>query len=318
MTWPADIPAPRAELRGRSLLTLQHHSPDDVEAILELGLALKRHQRPWPHLLSGRVIGLIFERPSTRTRVSFEAGIARLGGTATTLHSRDLQLGRGETVEDTGKVLGRMLDALVLRTGAHEILADLDAAAGVPVINGLTHAHHPCQALADAMTLRERFGDLSGLPVAWVGDGNNVCVSLLIVGALTGMVVSVATPADYAPPPEVLEWADDVARQRGGRARATLDPVEAVTGAAAIYTDTWVSMGDEEEAAARRETFSRFRLDDTLLGAARSDAVALHCLPAHHGDEITYDVLHGPRSAVWDQAENRLHAQAALLAHALA
>jgi ornithine carbamoyltransferase len=318
MTWPADIPAPRAELRGRSLLTLQHHSPDDVEAILQLGLALKRHPRPWPHLLSGRVIGLIFERPSTRTRVSFEAGIARLGGTATTLHSRDLQLGRGETVEDTGKVLGRMLDALVLRTGAHEILADLDAAAGVPVINGLTHAHHPCQALADAMTLRERFGDLSGLPVAWVGDGNNVCVSLLIVGALTGMVVSVATPADYAPPPEVLEWADDVARQRGGRARATLDPVEAVTGAAAIYTDTWVSMGDEEEAAARRETFSRFRLDDTLLGAARSDAVALHCLPAHHGDEITYDVLHGPRSAVWDQAENRLHAQAALLAHALA
>lgn len=318
MIWPSDIPAPRPELGGRSLLTLRNHTPEDVDAILDLGLALKQHTRPWPQLLDGRVIGLIFERPSTRTRVSFESGIARLGGTAVTLHSRDLQLGRGETIEDTGKVLGRMLDALVLRTGAHEILEELDEAAGVPVINGLTHAHHPCQALADAMTLRERFSQLSGLPVAWVGDGNNVCVSLLIVGALTGMQISVATPPGYAAPSEVVEWANDVGGGLGGGARATNDPAEAVAGAAAIYTDTWVSMGDEEEAAARRATFEPFRLDDSLLERARPDAVALHCLPAHHGDEITYEVLHGPRSAVWDQAENRLHAQAALLAHALA
>ncbi len=318
MSWPADITPARPELRGRSLLTLQRHTPADVAAILDLADELKGRERPWPQLLAGRVIGLIFERPSTRTRVSFESGIARLGGSPVTLHSRDLQLGRGETIEDTGKVLGRMLDALVLRTGAHETLEELDAAAAVPVINGLTHAHHPCQALADAMTLRERFGDLQGLPVAWVGDGNNVCVSLLIVGALTGMRITAATPPGYEPPAEVVEWADATGRQLGGAARATHDPTEAASGAAAIYTDTWVSMGDEEEAAARRASFEPFQLDDAMLDSAGPNAVALHCLPAHHGEEITYDVLHGRRSAVWDQAENRLHAQAALLAHALA
>jgi ornithine carbamoyltransferase len=185
------------------------------------------------------------------------------------------------------------------------------------VINGLTYEHHPCQALADALTLRERFGDLSGLSVAYLGDGNNCCVSLMIVGALTGMRVTAGCPEGYRPDPEVVAWADEVARERGGAARVVTDPVEAVAGARALYTDTWVSMGDEGDEGARIAALTPYRVDDALMDRAAADAVALHCLPAHEGDEITRSVLHGPRSAVWDQAENRMHAQAALLAHML-
>jgi ornithine carbamoyltransferase len=233
------------------------------------------------------------------------------------LSSGDLQLGRGETVEDTAKVMGRWVDAIVLRTGPHATLEELDRHAGVPVINGLTYAHHPCQALADAQTIRERFGDLAGLRVAYLGDGNNCCVSLMIVGALTGMRVTAGCPPGYRPDPEVVAWADDAARERGGWARVVEDPREAVAEAHALYTDTWVSMGDEESEAERIAALEPYRVDDALMDAAAPDAVAMHCLPAHHGHEITYEVLHGPRSAAWDQAENRMHAQAALLAHIL-
>lgn len=317
MTEP--VLTPRPDLAGRSLLTLRNHSPEGVAAILDLAAALKRTRATgWPPFLAHRVVALIFERPSTRTRVSFVSGIARLGGTAMVLSPSDMQLGRGETVEDTARVLGRMAEAIVLRTGPHETLMELHRHAGVPVVNGLTYEHHPCQALADAQTLRERFGELTGLRVAYLGDGNNVCVSLMIVGALTGMQVTAACPEGFTPPAEVVAWADAAGSERGGGARVVADPAEAVEGAKALYTDTWVSMGDEASEAERRRILAPYRIDDALLDRAAPGAAALHCLPAHHGDEITYEVLHGRRSAVWDQAENRMHAQAALLAHMLA
>jgi ornithine carbamoyltransferase len=310
---------PHPDLIGRSLLTLRGHSPEAVAAILGTAAALKAiPRREWPRLLSGRIVALIFERPSTRTRVSFVSGIAGLGGTSMVLSADELQLGRGETVEDTAKAMGRMVDAIMLRTGPHATLEELDRHAGVPVVNGLTHAHHPCQALADALTLRERFGDLAGLRVAYLGDGNNCCASLMIVGALTGMRVTAGCPEGYRPPAEIVAWADREARSRGGAVATVSDPVEAVAGAHALYTDTWVSMGDEAERGARIAALGPYRVDDALLDHAAPGAVAMHCLPAHEGEEITRQVLHGPRSAVWDQAENRLHAQAALLAHMLA
>lgn len=316
MSWASFTPHP--DLVGRSLLTLRNHSPETVEAILDLADRLKAERGHWPHLLADRVIALIFERPSTRTRVSFVSAIARLGGTSMVLSPSDMQLGRGETIEDTAKVLGRMADAIMLRTGPHETLLELDRHAGVPVINGLTYEHHPCQALADAQTLRERFGALGGLRLAYLGDGNNVCVSLMTVGALTGMAVTAACPEGFTPDPEIVGWADGIARRHGGSVRVVTDPLEAVAGARAVYTDTWISMGDEGGEDARRVVFEPYRIDDALLDRAAADAVALHPLPAHHGEEITYEVLHGPRSAVWDQAENRMHVQAALLAHTLA
>ncbi len=308
---------PHPALRGRSLLTQQHHPPETVVAILDLADRLRDAGSRWPPALAGRVVALIFERPSTRTRVSFEAGIARLGGASLALAGRDLQLGRGETIEDTARVLSRMVDAVVLRTGPHENLLELDRHADVPVINGLTYEHHPCQALADAQTVRARFGELRGLRTAFVGDGNNCCASLMIVGALTGMEVVAACPPGHEPDPAIVAWADAAGRERGGGAAVVADPHEAVAGARAVYTDTWVSMGDEEEAEQRRRAFAGYQVNDALLDRAAPGAVALHCLPAHQGEEITDEVLHGPRSAVWDQAENRMHAQAALLLHTL-
>jgi len=314
---PWDSFTPHPALAGRSLLTLRNHPPEAVTAILDLADRLKAQKGAWPHLLADRVVALIFERPSTRTRVSFVSGIARLGGTSMVLSPSDMQLGRGETIEDTAKVLGRMADAIMLRTGPHATLLELDRHAGVPVINGLTYEHHPCQALADLQTLRERFGGLRGLEVAYLGDGNNVCVSFMTAGALTGMAVTAACPEGFMPDPEFVAWADGVARANGGSARVVGDPREAASGARALYTDTWTSMGDEGGEDERRAAFAAYRIDDALVGEAAADAVVLHCLPAHHGEEITYEVLHGPRSAVWDQAENRMHAQAALLAHTL-
>jgi ornithine carbamoyltransferase len=313
VSWASFTPHP--ELAGRSLLTLRNHSPQSVAAILDLAERLKAEREGWPPLLAGKVVALIFERPSTRTRVSFASGIARLGGTGLVLSPTDMQLGRGESIEDTAKVMGRMVDAIMLRTGPHETLLELDRHAGVPVINGLTYEHHPCQALADAQTLRERFGALGGLRLAYLGDGNNVCVSLMIVAALTGMAFTAACPDGFTPPPEIVDWASRISLEQGGSVRVVSDPL---TGARAVYTDTWVSMGDEGAEIERHAVFEPYRIDSALLGRAADDAIALHPLPAHHGEEITYEVLHGPRSAVWDQAENRMHVQAALLAHTLA
>lgn len=250
--------------------------------------------------LAGRSIGLIFVKPSTRTRISFEVGVAELGATPVVLRGDEMQLSRGESPGDTGRVLSRFLDAIAIRSGSHEQVAELAAAAEVPVVNALTPLHHPCQALADLQTLRERRGDLQGLRLAYVGDGNNVARSLAIACELAGVELTVAAPAGYQ-------------LEEGHGVKLTDDPRDAVSGADAIYTDVWVSMGDEAEAERRRADLTPYRVDADLLGAAAEDAIVLHCLPAHPGEEIAADVLYGPQSAVWDQAENRLHAQKALL-----
>jgi len=250
--------------------------------------------------LAGRSIGLVFVKPSTRTRISFEVGVAELGATPIVLRGDELQLSRGESPGDTGRVLSRFLDAIAIRSGSHEEVAELAAAAEVPVVNALTPLHHPCQALADLQTLRERRGDLHGLRLAYVGDGNNVARSLAIACELAGVELTVAAPDGYQ-------------LEEGHGVRLTDDPRDAASGADAIYTDVWVSMGDEAEAERRRADLTPYRIDADLLGAAAKDAVVMHCLPAHPGEEISADVLYGPRSAVWDQAENRLHAQKALL-----
>ncbi len=261
--------------------------------------------------LEGKSVALVFEHPSTRTRVSFEVGVTELGGHPVVLRGGELQLSRGESVRDTALVLSRLVQAICVRTTPHGVLEELAAYADVPVVNMLTADHHPCQALADLLTLRERFGDLEGLKLAYVGDGNNVARSLMVLGAKAGLEVAVASPAELAP----RGWDHSGARAEGpGQVTVTTDPAAAVAGAAALYTDVWVSMGDDVAASqARRALLAPYRLDEALMEQARDDAVALHCLPAHPGEEITEGVLYGAGSAVFDQAENRLHAQKALL-----
>jgi ornithine carbamoyltransferase len=296
----------------RHFLTGAELTRGELEALLARAAELKA-DRLASDALAGKSVGLVFEAPSTRTRVSFEVGVAELGGTPVVLRGDELQLSRGESPRDTAIVLSRFVHAIGVRTGDHAPLEELAAHGDVPVINMLTRDHHPCQALADLLTLRERFGALDGLRLAYVGDGNNVAASLMVLGAKAGVDVVVASPAELAPAPAAVELATTEA-EGAGRATVTTDPAAAVAGAHAIYADVWVSMGDDPaEAASRRALLAPYRLDDALLAAARDDAIALHCLPAHPGEEITAEVLYGPRSAVWDQAENRLHAQKALL-----
>jgi ornithine carbamoyltransferase len=278
-----------------------------IERALELKSAGAAAARP----LQGRSVALLFEKPSTRTRVSFQVGISQLGGHALLLRSEELQLARGESVKDTALVLSRYIDALAVRVGEHSLLEELARHSSVPVVNALTPLHHPCQALADLQTLRERFGRLEGLRVAYVGDGNNVCHSLMLLGARAGVEVVAATPAELRPD-------DAIVAEAGDLAHVVDDPALAAQGAHALYTDVWVSMGDEADSRRRRKLLEPYRLDSDLLARARPDAVVLHCLPAHPGEEITADLLYGDRSAVWDQAENRLHAQKALLEALLA
>jgi ornithine carbamoyltransferase len=257
---------------------------------------------------------MIFQKPSTRTRVSFEVGIDELGGHGLYLAAGDLQLGRGETIKDTAHVLERYLDAIMIRTFAQEEVEELAEHADIPVINGLTDYAHPCQALADLMTIRERLGRLSGARLAYLGDGNNVCVSLMVGAARFGMRFVAATPEGYEPDANAVTAARRAAVQMGGTVELLRDPKEAAHDADVLYTDVWTSMGQEEEAERRREDLAGYQIDDELLGLASPDAIVLHCLPAHYGEEITEEILYGPQSAVWDQAENRLHAQKALLA----
>jgi ornithine carbamoyltransferase len=285
----------------RHFLTGQELSRDELSALLDRALELKA-DRTSSAALAERSVALVFERPSTRTRVSFEVGVHELGGHAVVLRSDELQLSRGESPRDTALVLSRFVAAIAIRTGPHEVVEELAEYASVPVINMLTREHHPCQVLADLLTLHERFGDLAGLKLAYVGDGNNVTRSLMVLGSLAGMEVAVASPAELAP--------GDLSTG----ATLTEDPAEAVAGAHALYTDVWVSMDDDPASVdARRALLEPYRLDSALMELARPDAVALHCLPAHPGDEIAADVLYGARSSVWDQAENRLHAQKALM-----
>ena len=297
----------RAPSRERTLPALTAHLISGAElderrvaSILDRALALKEAPAG-SRALQGRTVALLFEKPSTRTRTSFEAGIVELGGHPMVLRANELQLTRGESLRDTALVFSRHVAAIGLRTGDDARLDELAAHATVPVVNMLSPSHHPCQALADLMTLREAFGDIAGRRLAYVGDGNNVARSLAIVGALAGVEVAVAAPDGYQ-------------LEDGLGAQLTDDPAEAVAGADAVYTDVWVSMGDsDDEAAARREALALYRLDDALLDRAAPHAFALHCLPAHPGEEITETVLYGDRQRIWDQAENRRHAQKALL-----
>jgi ornithine carbamoyltransferase len=296
----------------RHFLTGEELSPDELGALVTRALELKRGRGDGAGALAGRSVALVFERPSTRTRVSFELAVAELGGQPVVLSGGELQLSRGESVRDTALVLSRYVDAIAVRTGPHAVVEELAAHATVPVVNLLTRDHHPCQALADLATLRERFGALDGLKLCYLGDGNNVTHSLMVLGTAAGVEVAVATPGELAPHPLVAQVAG--ARGAGsGSVSLTEDAESAAAGAHALYTDVWVSMGNEEDAHRRRELLAPYRLDDRLLALARDDAVAMHCLPAHPGEEISADVLYGERSAVWDQAENRLHAQKALL-----
>jgi ornithine carbamoyltransferase len=299
-------------LKGRSFTRVADWSRDELLEVLDLADDLKRLQqaREEHHLLPGRTLGMIFQKPSTRTRVSFEVGIYQLGGTGLYLSAADLQLGRGETIKDTAVVLSRYLDAIMIRTFAQSDVEELAANASIPVINGLTDSAHPCQALADVMTIRERFGRLEGLKVVYLGDGNNVCASLMVACAKLGMEFVAATPADYRPQDEAIH----IAREAGGTVELVDDPRAAVAGADVLYTDVWTSMGQEEEREQRLKDLAGFGIDADLVKRAGDSAIVLHCLPAHCGEEITEDVLYGPQSAVWDQAENRLHAQKALMA----
>jgi ornithine carbamoyltransferase len=286
----------------RHFLTGEELTSDELRGLLDRALELKsgRAEGVGREYLQGKTVALFFQRPSTRTRISFEVGVAELGAHPLQLRADELQLGRGESIGDTARMLSRFVHAVVIRSGSDETVAELAEHAAIPVVNGLTPLHHPCQALADLMTLRERFGELEGLRLAYVGDGNNVARSLGVLGGIAGVEVVVAAPEGYR-----LE--DGVVASQTG------DPLEAAAGADALYTDVWVSMGDEETAAARREALAPFQLNEALVDAASDRAIALHCLPAHPGEEITEGVLYGERSAVWNQAENRLHAQKALL-----
>jgi ornithine carbamoyltransferase len=304
------------ELKGRSLTRIAAWSAAELRTLLDLAdeLKVERARRRELRVLPGRTIGLIFHKPSTRTRVGFEVGIAELGGMALFLPASELQLARGESYRDTALVLSRFLSALMIRTYDQAEVEEFAEHASIPVINGLTDLAHPLQALADAMTLRERFGRLDGIRLAYVGDGNNVCNSLMRIAARFGMHFVAATPPGYEPEAEIAAGAGEEARAAGGSVELTTDPRQAAAGAHAIYTDVWTSMGHDDERERRLRDLAPYRVDPSLLALAADDGVAMHCLPAHVGEEIAAEVLYGPRCLAWEQAENRLHTQKALMA----
>ena len=311
----ADIGIPDT-LKGRSYTRVSAWSPDELLLALDLARELKveRARRKELRILPGRTVGLIFRKPSTRTRISSEVGIAELGGMALYVPAADLQLARGESTRDTALVLSRFLSAIVIRTFDQAEVEEFATHATIPIVNGLTDASHPLQALADAMTIRERFGGLTGVHVAYLGDGNNVCHSLMRIGGRTGMRIVAACPDGYRPDPSIVASCPEEGGASGGGVEVVDDPRDAVAGAQVLYTDVWTSMGQEEEHERRLRDLAPFRLDEEKLAQAASDAVAMHCLPAHVGEEITENVLYGDRSVVWDQAENRLHVYKAVLA----
>jgi ornithine carbamoyltransferase len=297
----------------RHFLTLDDLGPQGLRSLLDLTGRLKRDPDAFRGRLSGGRVGMIFHKPSTRTRVSFESAAWMLGMLPSVLRADELQLGRGETVADTARTLSLYLDTIVIRTFAQAVVEELAADASVPVINALTNEHHPCQALADVMTLEEEFGSLAGIQVAFVGDGDNVCVSLIQAAALGGFELRVATPPGYEPDPVIVESALARATTTGGSIVLTQDPVEAVAGAEAVYADVWTSMGKEAEGDARRRAFAGYRVDEALMARASKAAIFLHCLPAHRGEEVTDEVIDGPASRVWPQAANRMYTETALL-----
>lgn len=311
----AKSPNAYAELKGRDFLSLHDFTPEEIAAILDFSRDLKEKQKRGEahRYLEGKTLAMIFQKASTRTRVSFEVAMYQLGGYALYLNAADLQLGRGETVADTARVLSRYVDGIMIRTYSHAEVEELARWAEVPVINGLTDLLHPCQVLADLMTVLEKKGRLAGLKLAYVGDGNNVCHSLLFGCAKTGMDISVASPEGYGPKEEIVLLAGEDARQTGSRIEILTDPARAVEGADVVVTDVWTSMGQEKDQELRARVFSPYQVNQSLVAHAKDDFIFLHCLPAHRGQEVTDEIIDGPHSAVWDEAENRLHTQKALL-----
>ncbi len=303
-------------LKGRDFISLHDFTADEIHYLLEVAENLKAKQKagkPQP-LLKGKTLGMIFTKSSTRTRVSFEVAMYQLGGNALFLNERDIQLGRGETIPDTARVLSRYLDGIMIRTYSHADVLQLAEYAEVPVINGLTDLLHPCQVLADLLTIKERKGALAGLKLAYVGDGNNMAHSLMFGGAKMGMHVVIASPQGYKPDPEMVELAKLDASAYGGKIEVCTNPMAAVLGADVIYTDVWASMGQEGEQAQRVKDFRGYQVTQEMLDLAGKEVMFLHCLPAHRGEEVSAEVLDGPNSAVFDEAENRLHVQKAILA----
>lgn len=294
-------------------LTIHDISVYEFSEILDLAEKIKNKPQQFQNKLAGKILALIFEKPSLRTRVTFEAGIIQLGGEAIYLSPSDIQMGMRESVFDVGKNLERWVDGIVIRAFSHESAVRLSEASSIPVINGLTDFFHPCQAMADFFTLREKTGAGAGLKLAYVGDGNNVCHSLLLASAKAGSHITLATPMGHEPNPQILKIAEEDGQDTGFRYRLTADPKEAVKDAEAVYTDVWTSMGQEEERAKRQEIFMPYQVNTGLMALAKSDALFMHCLPAHRGEEVTDEVIDSSQSAVYDQAENRLHVQKALL-----
>jgi ornithine carbamoyltransferase len=303
-------------MRGRDLLSIRDLSPDELDMLIQTALSMKHDGSP--PLLEGKTAALVFEKPSLRTRVSFEVGMKQLGGSAIYLSQAEVGLGQREPVEDVARVLSRYVAAIVARTYAQETLVGLAAAADVPVVNALSDDEHPCQALADLLTVRERKGRLAGIRIAFIGDGNNVSASLAVASGLAGAEFIIASPSEYSLPSEVVATAREWARRTGGAVETVLSPEEAARGADVVYTDVWTSMGQESERRARVEAFQGYQVDAELMSMAKPDAIVMHDLPAHRGEEITNDVIEGSQSVVFEQAENRLHAQKALLAAIMA
>ncbi|MEL3973872.1 ornithine carbamoyltransferase [Rossellomorea oryzaecorticis] len=304
-------PFKKFSLKGRDLLTWLDYTTEEVHELLSLAEHLKKN--PISKKLEGKTLGMIFEKSSTRTRVSFEAGMLQMGGHAIYLNSRDIQLGRGESIADTAKVLSAYVDAIMIRTFEHEKVAQLAEHASVPVINGLCDTYHPCQALADVLTIYEVKGQLAGLKVVYIGDGNNVAHSFMILCAKLGMDVVVSCPKGYEPDQEVIDATVELAQLSGGSFTLSYDPEEAAAGADIVYTDVWASMGQEEETVERLQIFEPYQVNEALLAHSSDDVKFLHCLPAHRGEEVTAEVIDGGKSAVFQQAENRLHVQKAIL-----
>lgn len=307
-------------LKGKDLLSIHDLSIDEVHEILNLTKELKQKQKNGQphHLLKGKTLGMIFQKSSTRTRVSFETGIWQLGGMGLFLSSHDLQIGRGEPVKDTARVLSRYVDGIMIRTFSHEEVEELAYYADVPIINGLTDLMHPCQAMADIFTAIEYKGDLKGRKLAFIGDGNNMAHSLMHICAKLGMDVAIATPSGYEPHAKIVAEAREDAKLAGSKVIVVNDPFEAAKDADVLYTDVWASMGQEAEVMARRRIFVDFQINSAIMNVAKPDAIVMHCLPAHRGEEITDDVMEGPQSAIFDEAENRLHVQKAIMAALMA
>ncbi|WP_040952433.1 ornithine carbamoyltransferase [Gorillibacterium massiliense] len=303
-------------LLGRDFLGLMDYSPEEIRYLIDLAIELKSKNKAGEvyQPLKGKTLGMIFEKSSTRTRVSFEVGMYQLGGHAMFLSRNDLQIGRGETIHDTAQTLSRYLDGIMIRTFAHKTVIDLARYATVPVINGLTDFAHPCQALADYMTVLEHKGKLEGLKIAYIGDGNNMVHSLMIGAAKLGMHMAVASPEGYMPDQEIQASSREYAAASGGSLLVTTDPKEAIADADVIYTDVWASMGFEEEQKVREKAFANYQVNEELTAYAKKDYVFLHCLPAHRGEEVSAGVIDGPNSIIFDEAENRLHAQKAIMA----